>query len=311
MQCSKCGHSNKPEAKFCAKCGNIIQSSRTSSSSNYSSSSPSNKTMIVQPGPDLMVNNSSEILIGRANNCDVVVNDNGVSSKHSKIFVDNEDIYIEDLRSMNGTFVNGRRISGKVKINAFSKVSLGNYSLNLNHPAISKLISNYGVASFSDSGVLSLKINQNWTGKIFYFVMIILFFMPWLTIKGGLESFTLSALDFAFNKLPENSSVLGKIDYGPLSTLFLSLFIMLIIGLILNFLKLKISDKLNWTNILSLVIFIITLIYMYLVSSIDKAIGGLGSISHDFSAYFFIFICFLSMFEGVIEYYISDKKNYY
>lgn len=315
MQCSKCGHQNKPEASFCANCGVRMQSSQTfgstGSSASSSTSSHGNKTMIAQPGPGVLNPNSPEVLIGRANNCDVVINDTGVSSKHAKIFVENDDVYIEDLRSMNGTYVNGRRVTGRIKINAFSKINLGNYPLSLNHPAISNLITNFGIASFSSSGVLSLKINQTWTGKIFYFLMIILFFFPWLTIKGGMESLTFSALDFAFNKFPDKNAFSGKLDYGPLSTLFLVLFVLLVIGLILNFLKLKISDKLNWTNILSLVIFIVTLIYMYIVSSLDKAIGGLGSLAHDFSAYLFIFVCFLSMFEGLIEYYINVKKNYY
>lgn len=314
MQCSKCGQANKPNATFCANCGTrmekISQAASTRSFSGGSLGNSANKTMIVQSAPGMVNADSSEVLIGRANNCDIVINDAGVSSKHAKIFVDDEEIFIEDLRSMNGTYVDGRKVSGKVKITAFSKINIGNYPLNLNHPAIANMINNYGIASFSDTGVLSLKINQTWVGKIFYFVMVVLFFFPWIIIKGGTESISFSALDFAFNKSPEKASLLSKIDYGPLNTLFLVIFILLIIGLILNFLKLRISNKLNWTNILSLVIFIVTVIYMYVVSSIDNAVGGLGSLAHTFSAYMFIFICFISMFEGLIEFYISEKRNY-
>jgi len=314
MQCPKCGQANKPNAAFCANCGTRMQSApqaaSTKSFSGASSGSSANKTMIVQSVPGMVNSNASEVLIGRASNCDIVINDGGVSSKHAKIFVDNEEVFIEDLRSMNGTYVDGRKVTGKVKITAFSKINIGSYPLNLTHPAIANMINNYGIASFSDSGVLSLKINQTWVGKIFYFVMVILFFFPWIIIKGGTESISLSALDFAFNKSPEKNSLLSKIDYGPLNTLFLVIFILLIVGLILNFLKLRISNKLNWTNILSLVIFIVTVIYMYVVSSIDSAVGGFGSLAHTFSAYMFIFICFISMFEGLIEFYISEKRNY-
>lgn len=309
MQCSKCGTQNKQEATFCAGCGTRMQSARqsapTSSFSGRSPGSVSNKTQMVQSVPGMINSNASEVLIGRASNCDVVINDGGVSSKHAKVFVENDDVYIEDLRSMNGTYVDGRKVSGKVKINSYSKIMIGSYPLNLNHPAISNLIAKYGVATFSDSGVLSLKVNQTWTGKIFYFLMLLLFFFPWITIKDG-PPIVISALDLAFN----NAVLIRSTDVHPERTLFLTVFILLIIGLVLNFLKLKISEKLNWTNILSLVIFIITMIYMYLVAAADTMAGGRASYAHTFSAYMFIFICFVSMFEGVIEYYIKKSNNY-
>lgn len=317
MQCPKCGLENKPNAVFCASCGvriqNAGQMTQSGSFSRPSSgSSAANKTQIVQSSPAMMNQNSTEVLIGRAGNSDVVINDGGVSSKHARIFIENDELFIEDLRSLNGTFVDGRRINGKVKINARSRINIGNQFLNMNHPAINNLINKYGIVSYSDSGILSLKVNQNWVGKIFYFVMIVLFFFPWLYVKAATVSLNFSALDFAFNKLKDKGGNIpsGIIDYGPLNTLFLSLFIMLIIGLFLNFLKLRISDKLNWVNILSLVILIITGIYMYLISTLDDLAGGFGALSHTFSAYMFIFICFISMFEGLIEYYISQSKRY-
>ena len=314
MQCSKCGTQNKPEATFCAGCGTRMQIARqsapTSSFSGGSSGSVANKTQIVQSVPGMVNPNVSEVLIGRASNCDVVINDGGVSSKHAKLFVENDDVYIEDLRSMNGTYVDGRKVSGKVKINSFSRIMIGSYPLNLNHPAVSNLIAKYGVATFSDAGILSLKVNQTWTGKIFYFIMLLLFFPNWITIKGGTESFSFSAIDFAFNRSPEKLSFMSKIDFGPLNTLFITLFIFLVVGLVLNFLKLRISDKFNVPNILSLIIFVITIIYMYLVSSLDTLAGGWASFAHTFSAYMFIFICFVSIFEGVIEYYIKKSNSY-
>lgn len=317
MQCPKCGFENKPNAVFCASCGVRIQNAgQTSQTGSYSkpavSPSASNKTQIVQSSPSMLNQSASEVLIGRAGNCDVVINDGGVSSKHARIFVENEELFIEDLRSLNGTFVNGRRVGSKVKINARSRINIGNQLLSMNHPAIYNLINKYGLISYSDSGILSLKVNQNWVGKIFYFIMIVLFFFPWLSVKAATLSFSFSALDFAFNKLKDKGGNIpsGIIDYGPLNTLFLSLFIMLIIGLFLNFLKLRITDKLNWVNILSLVILILSGIYMYLISTLDDLAGGFGALSHTFGSYMFIFICFISMFEGLIEYYISQNKNY-
>lgn len=314
MNCSKCGHINKPNAVFCGNCGskmNLLQKpAATRSYMGIESNSVANKTIISSPVAEIMNTNSSELMIGRANNCDLVLNDPGVSSKHAKILVDNEELYIEDLKSLNGTYVDGRKISGRVKVNAFSRINIGNYPLNLAHPAIANLVNNYGVSIYSDSGVLSLKMSQTWVGKILYFIMIITFFLPWIIIKDDIRVFNLSALDFAFNKLPINS-----VDEGSLSTIILILFVLLVIGLIMSFLKLKISDKLNWANMVSIVIFVATCFYLYNVSSQDDYLfethKGIKSITNTFGSYLFTFVCFVSIFEGLIEYYIRSNKNNY
>ncbi|HEY5535139.1 MAG TPA: FHA domain-containing protein [Ignavibacteria bacterium] len=304
MKCSKCGRENKTDETFCASCGSRISSGTVSpEGTSQKFSGGVKKTAVVQPiGFD---RNFCEVFIGRGSNCDIVINDDGVSTKHSRIFVENDEIFIEDLRSLNGTYVNGRRISSRTKIGLTSKVFLGNFPLDMRNPAISSIFAKYGTIAFSDSGVLSFRVNPNWSGKLFYFAMVIFLFLPWLTIKGGTESITFSALDFAFNKFPNKDVLSGKLDYGPLHTMFLSIFILVLIGLFLNFFKMRIAAKFNWTNIVSLIIFILTLVYMYIVSSVDTYIGGTGSFAHNFSAFMFIFICFISIFEGVIEYYIN------
>ncbi len=51
-----------------------------------------------------------EIIIGRDDSCDIVVKAKGVSRKHCKIKYDNEQIYLEDLNSTNGTFIGDEKI---------------------------------------------------------------------------------------------------------------------------------------------------------------------------------------------------------
>jgi Domain of unknown function (DUF4388)/FHA domain len=51
-----------------------------------------------------------EIHIGRSNDLDMVLAEDMVSRKHARIAFQGEDIYIEDLASTNGTFVNGEKI---------------------------------------------------------------------------------------------------------------------------------------------------------------------------------------------------------
>src|SRR5262245_53934527 len=53
-----------------------------------------------------------EITIGRTDASDVVIDDSGLSRKNTTIFRDGELLLIADENSTNGTFVNGRKLSG-------------------------------------------------------------------------------------------------------------------------------------------------------------------------------------------------------
>ena len=76
--------------------------------------------------------NSETILMGRLNT-DLVVRDSDVSRRHAIIEVFEDDlVYIRDLGSTNGTFVNGQRIS-TVKMNAGDKLKLGRCIIQYNY----------------------------------------------------------------------------------------------------------------------------------------------------------------------------------
>lgn len=70
------------------------------------------------------------ISIGRSGENDVVINDVHISRTHLQIVQrDNGDCSVVDLNSKNGTFVNGQRITGEVKLRPNDSIRIGNIEL--------------------------------------------------------------------------------------------------------------------------------------------------------------------------------------
>jgi diguanylate cyclase (GGDEF)-like protein len=64
-----------------------------------------------EQGKIVPLSNKSEIFLGRANNCEICVNDPSCSRRHARILINSDmRVYVEDLKSTNGTKVNGKRI---------------------------------------------------------------------------------------------------------------------------------------------------------------------------------------------------------
>jgi pSer/pThr/pTyr-binding forkhead associated (FHA) protein len=58
----------------------------------------------------------NRLLIGRAEECDVRPLSEDVSRRHCEVIVGPAEVWVADLGSRNGTFVNGQRISEKTKV---------------------------------------------------------------------------------------------------------------------------------------------------------------------------------------------------
>jgi pSer/pThr/pTyr-binding forkhead associated (FHA) protein len=54
------------------------------------------------------------LTIGRHAENDIVIDHMGVSGKHAEVTLDGQSVIITDLKSTNGSFVNGRRIERAV-----------------------------------------------------------------------------------------------------------------------------------------------------------------------------------------------------
>ena len=64
--------------------------------------------------------------IGRADDNDIIVNDEAVSSSHARIATFFNASYIEDLNSTNGTYHNGELVSKRV-VQPGDVVTIGNH----------------------------------------------------------------------------------------------------------------------------------------------------------------------------------------
>ncbi|MDB4953872.1 MAG: diguanylate cyclase [Myxococcales bacterium] len=68
---------------------------------------------------------SHDLMIGRAPTASVRVDDDGVSRNHARIRFDEGCAWAEDLKSRNGTYVNGTRLSGTIKLADGDKIQVG------------------------------------------------------------------------------------------------------------------------------------------------------------------------------------------
>ena len=65
------------------------------------------------------------ITLGRKPENTIVLTEPFVSGNHAKIYAKNNNLYVEDLNSTNGVYVNNERIQEKYKLVADDKVKIG------------------------------------------------------------------------------------------------------------------------------------------------------------------------------------------
>jgi FHA domain/zinc-ribbon domain len=146
VYCPECGFQNPEAANFCSKCGSlIVRDDGDESTMNYvpeggdaepdvtlEESGAGGPALVVRSGGGLtgeMFHPQSErTLIGRSPDCEIFLDDVTVSRKHAVILQRNGTFVIEDLGSLNGTFVNKRRIeSGELADG--DEIQIGKYRL--------------------------------------------------------------------------------------------------------------------------------------------------------------------------------------
>jgi hypothetical protein len=145
IYCPECGFQNPEAANFCSKCGAALVREQ----------SPADTTQVFTPddadeaspledlamaGPALVVRSgggragehfvprNERTTIGRSPECDIFLDDVTVSRKHAVLLREGGTFRIEDQGSLNGTFVNRRRIDS-AQLADGDELQIGKYRL--------------------------------------------------------------------------------------------------------------------------------------------------------------------------------------
>lgn len=77
----------------------------------------------------------TEVTIGRVQGNDIILPKGNVSKRHSRIVLKDNRFIVVDLKSTNGTYVNGRKITSPLVVKAGDKIYIGDFIITLEEPA--------------------------------------------------------------------------------------------------------------------------------------------------------------------------------
>jgi pSer/pThr/pTyr-binding forkhead associated (FHA) protein len=74
---------------------------------------------------------NGELTVGRAAGCQVALEDNYVSQLHARVFTRDGGVWVEDLGSTNGTYLNDQRVSAPLALRRGDQLKVGSTVLEL------------------------------------------------------------------------------------------------------------------------------------------------------------------------------------
>jgi pilus assembly protein CpaF len=83
-----------------------------------------------------MVFNKAEVTIGRVQGNDIVLPKGNVSKRHARIVLKDGKFIIVDLKSTNGTYVNGRKITSPLVVKDSDKIYIGDFIVGVDEAAV-------------------------------------------------------------------------------------------------------------------------------------------------------------------------------
>jgi len=147
VYCPECGFQNPESANYCSKCGALlVKDEGAETTQTYTPEEIADEEgpldEIAAEGPALVVRSGGgragehfipqgdRTTIGRSPDNDIFLDDVTVSRKHAVVLQSCGELRIEDLGSLNGTFVNRRRIDAATRLESGDEVQIGKYRLS-------------------------------------------------------------------------------------------------------------------------------------------------------------------------------------
>jgi len=151
VYCPECGFQNPEAANYCARCGALLVKDEPASETTMTFTPEEGEEVssaVVEEfgikGPALVVRSGGgragetfhpqgeHTTIGRSPDCEIFLDDVTVSRRHAVLAERNGEFFVEDQGSLNGTFLNRRRIeSGQLEDG--DELQIGKYRLSLLH----------------------------------------------------------------------------------------------------------------------------------------------------------------------------------
>jgi pSer/pThr/pTyr-binding forkhead associated (FHA) protein len=145
--CPECGFQNQETANYCSKCGSLLvreESGEATMALTPDQADEERQTELEDfgiKGPALVVRSGGgragetfpleheQTTIGRSPECDIFLDDVTVSRRHAVATQKGDHLEIEDLGSLNGTFLNRRRIESSARLDDGDELQIGKYRL--------------------------------------------------------------------------------------------------------------------------------------------------------------------------------------
>jgi hypothetical protein len=150
IYCPECGFQNPEAANYCAKCGALLVREEGDETTQTFSAEEADEALgstlddlgadVAEGGPALVVRSGGgrsgesfvpqdeRTTIGRSPDCGVFLDDVTVSRRHAVLVQRGSRWYIEDQGSLNGTFVNRRRVES-AELDDGDELQIGKYRL--------------------------------------------------------------------------------------------------------------------------------------------------------------------------------------
>ncbi len=147
MHCPECGFNNSEGANYCQKCGAFLSDVASETDDTTAAWQLDNTGDIKPVDPETVAEQGTLVIragggragetfqvagdqmrIGRSPDAEVFLDDVTVSRNHALLVRRRDGLYIDDLGSLNGTYVNRRRIESH-KLTDGDELQVGKYKL--------------------------------------------------------------------------------------------------------------------------------------------------------------------------------------